>query len=1245
MKRKQIMALLLSSTLTIAGVTPALAADMPQANVTVNQESEPEEDSDAVPDVTSNVTPDATQDASLDAAPKTSEDAVPEATPEITQETTPEVTPEATPEVTSGSDKELNQEDSSVSDGNIDMLSDEGESLPVNSTFEENYLTYKVTGDKEVAVTGYSMWDETGNAVIYPTVEHDGVTYQVTKVSKDTFLLNRYVKTITIKNGVQYIESGFMAGARRVSSVVIEDPAANMVVKDGCIYSSDMTILECLIPNYPIESYTTPDSVTTIAGSAFQSNTCKVVTLGDNVTTLEDSATAEMPAVEVFNMGKGITTVENGQFDCCNALKELNIKGSFMPKMRFVCFCPYLEKVTLDGNILGSFTDFFVDCPNLESFEVINSRYENSVDGVLFSGKDLVRYPAGKADTSYAIPEGTTEIWPQAFNSCQNLETLYIPAGTTLGAGTVYEPAKKMDVYLLDKEKINIGAKTSYLFIEMVAGSNIYCASQDRVDELNAYGKVAAGDDLPTISVKRVPATKAAFDTEKIELAVGDSATHEANIVAPSYANEDLTYESSDTSICEVDAAGKVTAKKIGDCTIYVKNVNGTERIGSYDVHVVKAAIKSITFEKAAVTMDVKDAPQKLKLVFDPAESELDGVEWKSSNTGVATVSKGVITPVKAGTATITASIQGKTATCEVTVTKKLEGISIDKTALSLEKGTSDKITLSYDPEDTTDDTTATWSTSDSKVATVKDGVVTAVGSGKATISVKVGNFTKTCEVTVTAKLTGISLDRTSVSMEPGETQSLTVNYEPADTTDAKEVEWSSSNESVVTVKDGKLTGIKEGTAKITAKVGDKTATCSVEVKKLNFEDAEITLSNTSYTYDGTAKTPTVTVKLGGKTISDYSVTYNDNVNVGTASVTIRAMGEYRGRKIVTFTIEKAGIANAEVTGISNKTFNGSAQTQNVTVKVNGRTLSSSDYSVSYKNNVQPGTATVMITGKGNYSGSISKTFKVNMKAGWTQVGSTWYYGNPDGTMAKNTWVNGYYMDNNGVWIPNAQPAKWIKSGSRWWYRHTDGSYTTNGFETIGGRTYYFDGAGWMATGWAKIGGDWYYFGGADDGVMKTGWQRVNGIWYYMHGNGKMATGWVFTGNNWYYMNGNGAMATGWVFSGNNWYYMNGSGAMTTGWQKVNGTWYYMNSDGKMATGWITSGGKKYFLYNSGAMATGWVHTATGWYYMNGSGAMTTGWQKVNGTWYYMYDNGVMAANTWIGNYYVNGSGAWVSTR
>ena len=159
---------------------------------------------------------------------------------------------------------------------------------------------------------------------------------------------------------------------------------------------------------------------------------------------------------------------------------------------------------------------------------------------------------------------------------------------------------------------------------------------------------------------------------------------------------------------------------------------------------------------------------------------------------------------------------------------------------------------------------------------------------------------------------------------------------------------------------------------------------------------------------------------------------------------------------------------------------------------------------------------------------------------------------------------------------------------------------------------------------WHQNGSQWMfaYYNGT---YAKNCWEKIDGYWYHFDGNGIMQTGWLNIGGTWYYLNPS-------------------SGAMATGWLKVGNTWYYMNpSNGAMQTDWLDLNGTKYYLKSDGAMATTWVKIGYTWYYMNpSSGAMQTGWLKLGSTWYYLNADGTMAADTWVGDYYVNADGVWV---
>ena len=158
-----------------------------------------------------------------------------------------------------------------------------------------------------------------------------------------------------------------------------------------------------------------------------------------------------------------------------------------------------------------------------------------------------------------------------------------------------------------------------------------------------------------------------------------------------------------------------------------------------------------------------------------------------------------------------------------------------------------------------------------------------------------------------------------------------------------------------------------------------ETVIAGEEAKKI--ADAVISgISNKTYT--GSAITQSAVVTYEGKQLvegKDFIVSYKNNTNAGTATVTITGKGNYTGTMTETFIISPAPITETNVTGLVAKTYTGKAITQTPVVKLDSSTLTqNTDYTVSFKNNVKAGTATVTITGKGNYTGTRTATFKIN---------------------------------------------------------------------------------------------------------------------------------------------------------------------------------------------------------------------------------------------------------------------------
>lgn len=204
----------------------------------------------------------------------------------------------------------------------------------------------------------------------------------------------------------------------------------------------------------------------------------------------------------------------------------------------------------------------------------------------------------------------------------------------------------------------------------------------------------------------------------------------------------------------------------------------------------------------------------------------------------------------------------------------------------------------------------------------------------------------------------------------------------------------------------------------------------------------------------------------------------------------------------------------------------------------------------------------------------------------WKGSAGKWWYQYSDGSYLKSCWkdIDGarYYFDDEGY-----AKADWaIVDGSWYWFDPSSSAMKT-GWQSIGGTWYWFADSGVMATGWQQVDGSWYLFSGSGamltgwqfasgtwylfsgSGAMQTGWQSIGGTWYYLGGSGVMHTGWQSIDGAWYWFSGSGAMATGWQQIDGVYYYFNGSGVMQRD------CWvgdYYLTGSGVMATNqWIGS--------------------------------------------------------------------------
>ena len=294
--------------------------------------------------------------------------------------------------------------------------------------------------------------------------------------------------------------------------------------------------------------------------------------------------------------------------------------------------------------------------------------------------------------------------------------------------------------------------------------------------------------------------------------------------------------------------------------------VLGTAQVDSSDQ--VKIAVKS----GSGITLSVY-SPNGTK------ESDLSGTY---------TVSNGATTTITGGSSSV-----------------PVASVSLDKTSLSLNTGDSSTLTATVYPTNATNQNVS-WSSSNTSVATVNNGTVTAVAAGTATITVTTedGNKTASCSVTVTnpnVAVTSVGLDKTSLSLNTGDSSTLTATVYPTNATN-QNVSWSSSNTSVATVNNGTVTAVAAGTATITVTTadGNKTASCSVTVTNSNVAVTSVSLDKTSLSLTaGNSSTLTATVYPTNATNQNVSwsssntsvATVNNGtvtaVAAGTAAITV----------------------------------------------------------------------------------------------------------------------------------------------------------------------------------------------------------------------------------------------------------------------------------------------------------------------------------------------------------------------
>lgn len=394
-----------------------------------------------------------------------------------------------------------------------------------------------------------------------------------------------------------------------------------------------------------------------------------------------------------------------------------------------------------------------------------------------------------------------------------------------------------------------------------------WTSSNENIVTVNQSGRIIAiGYGEATITVSTVngksatclvkvglPVKSVSLDTNSLQMGLNDTGKLIATVSPSNAMNKAITWSSSKPSIVSVDNDGNLSALKTGTSVITV-----TTKDGGYTATCKVTVVKPV--EVTSITIDSKldvgvNRSVKLVPIIKPDTATNKNVTWTSQNESIATVdSSGYVRGVFVGTTTITATTHnGLKATCKVTVSVMVSYVDLDRSYIEMNINDEDTLICTVVPSDATNQSII-WTSSNPSVVSVDDyGNITALAGGYSTITATSASDSSkydTCTVTVSQPVTSLKLNKTSLSLDLGESETLSSTILPDDAAN-KSLKWTSDNTSVATVSSsGKVIAKAVGTATITAKTTDGSnlsAKCSVTVTEL-LDTPEITfIRNNNY--------------------------------------------------------------------------------------------------------------------------------------------------------------------------------------------------------------------------------------------------------------------------------------------------------------------------------------------------------------------------------------------------------------
>ncbi|MCR5847057.1 MAG: leucine-rich repeat protein [Lachnospiraceae bacterium] len=732
---------------------------------------------------------------------------------------------------------------------------------------------YIIEEDGSAAIINYTGTEE--NLIIPEQIEN----HTVATIYDNAFDNNQNIKSVTVPDTVTSINAGAFANCVNLETVKLSQ---NLTLLGGCAFAGCTKIKNIYIPKSLVDGgsstyYEGPDSppiyeggpfagciglknvefeegITTVANHLFYNcEGLESIVIPDTVTKIDFGAFQGCGSLKNVTLPDGLNSIEDRAFYCCESLKSIKIPDS-VKKISYLAFagCVNLETVNLPKNLTNLEGLAFADCIKIKKINIPKSLIivtENSFeDGDLPGGPFL--YCSGLKQIEFE--DGVDMIPEHLFNGCDGIEEIVIPTTVTLIGTKAFADCENLKSITVPPT-VTVIADTVFTYIEDLV---MYGVKDSYAEEYATLHAIKFG-------YIEYPANEIKLNKNTLTIQKGKNETL-TYTVDPECTTDTIKWKSDNTSIAEVDQTGKITAKSVGTTKVYAYAESNDSVKDSCTVTVVQS-VTSITLDKTTATLNVGEKTT-VKTTVLPEDASNKKVKWSTSNKNIATVdSKGNITAIAPGTATITATAadgSGKKATCKVTVKQPVTEITLNKTSLKLAINKTETLTPSVKPENASNKNVK-WTTTNAKVAKVDSkGKVTAVGVGTATITATAadGSGVKaTCKVTVVKMVTKVTLDKTEVWLHVGDTDTFKATVAPSDAT-SKKLKWTTTDANVVKVDStGKVTAVGAGTATITATAADgsgKKATATIKVTALVtdvFDDVKSTdwfVNAVQYVYD-----------------------------------------------------------------------------------------------------------------------------------------------------------------------------------------------------------------------------------------------------------------------------------------------------------------------------------------------------------------------------------------------------------